>query len=62
LQAQAEAALAMLHELKAEPRPETLAVALVRVQPYISPKIELSADSIRRKFSRSASSANHRFT
>ena len=31
LQAQAEAALAMLHELKAEPRPETLAVALAQV-------------------------------
>ena len=31
LQAQAEAALAMLHELKAEPRPETLAVAVAQV-------------------------------
>jgi HlyD family secretion protein len=31
LQAQAEAALAMLHELKAEPRPETLAVAVAEV-------------------------------
>ncbi|HUN73230.1 MAG TPA: biotin/lipoyl-binding protein [Steroidobacteraceae bacterium] len=31
LQAQAEAALAMLHELKAEPRPETLAVARAQV-------------------------------
>jgi len=31
LQAQAEAALTMLHELKAEPRPETLAVSVAQV-------------------------------